>query len=115
MGLIIDRPLSIEELVKIKERFGNYIKLTVDIERKMLVAGCKLHADGEKLLLDRGSVQENIWGGGIDLVNMIVDTLAVLNIRPGLGNDSMDILDPVIRRKFLSIVGSFFDLKDEKS
>jgi len=112
---LIDKPLSAQEISGLRKEFGDYIKLTVDVEKKILVAGCKLHADGERLLLDKGSVQGDIWGGGIDLVNMAVDTMAVLNIRPSLDNDSMDILDSVLRRKFLSVVESFFGLSDEKS
>ncbi len=46
---------------------------------------------------------------------MIVDTTAVLNIRPRMGNDSMDILDPVLRGKFLDVVRGLFGLDDEKS
>ncbi len=79
---LIEKPLSVEDLVKIRSEFGDYVKVTVDVERGILIAGCKLHADGERLLLERGSMQKDIWGGGVDLVGMVVDTTAVLNIRP---------------------------------
>ncbi|MDQ3220881.1 MAG: DUF5674 family protein [Acidobacteriota bacterium] len=40
----------------------NYIKLAVDVEQEILAGGGALHADCEAILLDSGSIQENIWG-----------------------------------------------------
>ena len=36
-----------------------------------------------------------------------IDSQAVINIRPGKGNDSMEILDPNIRKNFLSLAKKF--------
>lgn len=104
----IDKVLSEKEMRDIKKRFGEYVKLTVDLGKEWIVAGCELHADGEKILLEKGCKQENIWGGGISLKDKIIDTTAVLNLRPSLGNDGMEILDPKTRERFVSIVKKIF-------
>jgi len=101
-------PLRLEEIEKLQNKWGNYLKLTVDIEKKWLVAGGELHADGEKILLEKGSFQDNIWGGGIDIQNKLIDTAAVLNLRPRLDNDSLEILDPQKREKFIQVIKNYF-------
>ncbi len=106
----IDRVLTKREIVKLRQEYGDYIKLTVDVANEWIVAGGKLHADGEKALIEKGSKQENIWGGGIDFVSKQVDTTAVLNIRPRLGNDNLEILNPDIRNKFLAIIEELFKI-----
>jgi Protein of unknown function (DUF5674) len=41
-----------------------YIKLAVDVERRILSGGGEMHFDCEQVLLLDGSRQENIWGAG---------------------------------------------------
>lgn len=107
MKLVI-HPLTTEEINNLQKTLGDYLKLTVDIEKECLVAGGELHADGEKLLLENGSHQDNIWGGGINLKDKQIDATAVLNLRPRLGNDNLEILDPQRRAKFFDIVKKIF-------
>ena len=101
-------PLRTEEIEKLQSKWGNYLKLTVDIEKKWLVAGGELHADGEKILLEKGSFQDDIWGGGIDIQNKLIDATAVLNLRPRLNNDSLEILDSKKRERFIQIIKDYF-------
>ena len=105
---IISFPLSFNEIKDLKEKSGAYLKLTVDIEKKVIITDIKLHADGERVLLEKGSRSENIWGGGISLDSKTIDVMAVLNIRPNMGNNSLELLDPVKRDKFIQIVKEFF-------
>jgi hypothetical protein len=104
----VDQPLSLEEILSLKREFGDYLKLTVDIENEWLVAGAELHADAEKFLLEKGSNQDDIWGGGINLKDRQIDTTAVLNLRPRMDNDSLEILDHQRREKFIKIVKRMF-------
>lgn len=104
----ISSKLSKVEVGKVKDVYGGYVKLTIDLENEWIVVGTELHADGEKILLEKGSKQDNVWGGGINLEDKMIDTTAVLNLRPKLGNDSMEILDAERRKKFVSIVKGFF-------
>lgn len=63
----IDAPLSKKKLKEIQKTYGDYIKVTADVEKGVAVVGCELHADGEDLLLQKTSRQDDIWGGGIHL------------------------------------------------
>ena len=101
-------PLTQKEITELKDKFGNYLKLTIDLEKEIVVAGCLLHADGETRLLREGSKQSDIWGGGIDLANKVIDTTAVLNLRPNQDNNSLEIIDADKRKKFINIVKDFF-------
>jgi hypothetical protein len=105
---LVDMILSKKEIVELQKHYGNYIKITAEIAKEELIVGTELHADGEKVLLTRGGQQDNIWGGGIDLEAKIIDTAAVLNLRPRLGNDSLEILLPERREKFISLVKKYF-------
>jgi hypothetical protein len=103
-----DKPLISQELMDLVAECGNYTKLTVDIEKGWIVTSVKLHADGEKLLLEKGSLQDNIWGGGLNFQNKQIDATAVLNLRTRLDNDSLEILDPQRREKFINLVKNYF-------
>jgi len=96
---LVSQPLDKQTLVKLRSEYGDYFKVTVDIAKETLVAGGELHADGEKLLLENGARQDDVWGGGIN---------AVLNLRPRLKNTSLEILDLKTREKFISIVKKIF-------
>lgn len=104
----IEKKISKKELKELEKEFGKYLKLTIDIEKEIAFAGQKLHADAEKILLEEGSLQNDIWGGGIDFRDKLIDTTAVMNLRMGLKNDSMEILDPQKREKFVKIVKKLF-------
>ena len=104
----VDKPLKKSEIEQIKKEYGDYVKVTADIEKGDLVYGCMLHADGEEILLKNKSRQDDVWGGGIDLRNKITDCTAVLNLRPKLENSSLEILNSDRRNKFIKIVKKIF-------
>jgi len=105
---ILDQKLKLEEIKQIRHKYGDYVKLTVDLEKELVIIGQELPADAEKILLEKGGRQSNICGVGINLKDKIVDTTAVMNLRTRLANDSMEILDPKRREKFIKIVKKFF-------
>jgi len=92
---------QIEEMLQALE---TYIKLAVDIERGLLAGGGELHADGEALLVEDGSRQENIWGADWIPETQEVRFEALINIRPRQNNRSMTILDTAIRQQVERIV-----------
>jgi hypothetical protein len=103
MAIIIGRgPFSKEDFKKAREDYESYIKLTIDLENEIVAMGGEYHADAEKELLERGSTQEDIWGGGINLETKTIETNAIINLRSGT-NDSTEILDSSKRDKFLAI------------
>ena len=103
MIIILEKKATKEEIKKASEEFKTYIKIVADVEKEVVAIGGKFHADAEKVLLENGSEQKNLWGGGIDLTSGKIDMQAIINIRPGVGNDSMEILDPEIRRLFSGV------------
>jgi len=105
---LIKQPLAIDDIKQIRQKFGDYVKITADIEKKEIVVGSRLHADGEKTLLENGSYQDDVWGGGLDFISNEIDATAVLNLRPRLDNNSLEILDPERRKKFILIVKNIF-------
>jgi hypothetical protein len=95
-----DRKVAKEDFEKAREDYGTYVKITVDLESSAVVLGGEYHADAEKVLLDQGSKQHNIWGGGINLETKKFETNAMINLRAGR-NDSTEILDSEVRKMFL--------------
>lgn len=101
-------PYTKDEIGKLKECFDVYIKTVIDIKNKICSAGMSRHFEGEKILLDQGSSQSDIWGGGIDLEIKIIDYNSFINIRPTQNNPSNEILDPEIRKLYEDLTKYFF-------
>lgn len=81
-----------------------FIKVAVDIERKVISAGCELHSDcAEELVLD-GSEYTNLWGANIYPTDKKIDYISLINIRPADNNRSMEIKNPDIRKKIEDII-----------
>lgn len=101
-------PYTKEEIQKLKEQFDVYIKTVIDVERKICSAGCDRHFESEQILLEQGSKQSDVWGGGIDLDTKEIDGNSFINIRPGDNNASNEIQDPIVRKKFVDLMLYFF-------
>lgn len=101
-------PFTKEEIEELKKIFDVYIKTVIDINKKVCSAGVDRHFEGEKILLERGSKQSNIWGGGIDLETKIIDFNSFINIRPNDNNTSNEIQDPEIRKAYEDLIKVFF-------
>ena len=67
MLTIIRNKINSETLKQVAEDLKGYIKVVVDVRRRILSAGGKKHVDGEQVLLKDGSKQEDLWGSGLDL------------------------------------------------
>lgn len=108
------RPFTKEEIKKLSELFDVYIKTVIDVKKKTCSAGCDRHIDSEKILLDQGSKQADLWGGGIDLETKIIDCNSMINIRPQQGNVSNEIHDAKMREEFEKLTKYFFNILYEK-
>lgn len=102
------KPFTKEEIEKLKDFFDIYIKTVIDIKRKICSAGCDRHFESEKILLEQGSNQSHLWGGGVDMETKIIDCNSFINIRPKDKNNSNEILDEKVRKKFLYLTRFFF-------
>jgi hypothetical protein len=101
-------PFTAEEIGKLKEVFDVYVKTVIDVEKKICSAGCDRHYESEKILLDKGSDQGKIWGGGIDLETKTIDFNSFINIRPRQQNTSNEIQDEQLRMKYKELTEFFF-------
>lgn len=101
-------PYTKEEIGKLKECFDVYIKTVIDVEKKICSAGMNRHFEGEKILLDQGSSQSNLWGGGIDMETKEIDYNSFINIRPSDNNLSNEIQDTAFRKKYEELTKYFF-------
>ncbi len=103
-----NEPYTKNEIKRLCELFDVYIKTVIDVRRKVCSAGCDRHFDSEKILLEQGSKQEDLWGGGIDLETMVIDCNSIINIRPNQGNTSNEIQNAKIREEFEKLTKFFF-------
>lgn len=107
---VIHHPISPGELQKIaSEGLGDMVKGVVDIEKKIIALGGDLHADEERVLLEQGSIQENLWGFNVypdQPKDQWVEYRSLINIRPRQGNRSMDVQNSELRKKIFDIVNS---------
>lgn len=104
MIIVLDKKITEEQLRQVSQDIEGYVKFVVDIERGILAAGGKMHTDCEKKLLQLGSNQENLWGGGWDQQTHELDYDSMINIRPNQGNPSREVLSSEIRGKMAEIV-----------
>ncbi len=102
-------PYTPEEVEKLKAVFDVYIKTVIDIKRKICSAGSNRHFESEELLLQSGSKQEDLWGGGVDLETKIIDFNSFINIRPTQNNTSNEIQDETIRKEYEKLTRYFFN------
>ncbi len=110
MVKIIDKEnkIAIDDLNTMAEKmFGDMVKVVVDVEKEILVVDAELHADEEKVLLEQGSKQENLWGINLypdDVGDDFVEFDSMINLRPSWGNKSRGVDDERIQAKIVKIV-----------
>ena len=93
-----------EQIEEMLETLGSYIKLAVNIKRGILAGGGELHADCEKVLLDWGCQQVNIWGANWYPSTQKIEYESLINIRPRQNNRSMIIQNTLIRDSVAKII-----------
>ena len=106
---IIEEQVQKSELLdlELKSKYGALVKVVVDIERAIMIAGMTMHSDGQEILLEHGSKQANLWGINLYLQQSgdeWIEYDSVINLRPSQGNDSRGVDDPAIRGKIREIV-----------
>ncbi len=90
-----------------RSSFGDLVKAVVDVERGIMAIDAELHADQERLLLENGSLQENLWG--INLYPFVegpdwIEFDSMINLRPWQGNRGRVVDDPELRKRIVVIV-----------
>ena len=100
---VVDRPIEPAELARLVALFfEDMVKYVVDLRLGIAAVGGQLHADGEALLLARGSAQADLWGANYYPGRGEEDCIeytSLINIRPAAGNRSMEVEDEAVRRR----------------
>lgn len=113
---IVREPIPIGEVVTVAgDGPGGMVKIVVDVGRGVLALGGELHADGEQVLLDDGSRQEDLWGANVYPGNTGADQLeymSLINIRPRQGNRGAMIADTGVRDRVRDMVRRLCSLSD---
>jgi len=106
MIITLDAPALDSDIKKASGDYPNYVKITIDVVKEKVIIGGEYHFDAEQLLLNEGSNQKNIWGGGLDLITKNLETIAMINIRTRI-NPHQEIQNESIRKIFLTIAYKF--------
>ncbi len=102
--------ISRAELSRVaKGQFGEMVKAVVDVRRKVMAIGGELHSDEEAMLLEDGSLQNDLWG-----INLYPDEKgddwlefdSMINVRPSLNNRSRGVEDPALRNSIRAVLSS---------
>jgi hypothetical protein len=108
---IISKPALLIKIWESRETaFDEILKIVVDVEKNIMAVDAEMHADLEQILLEDGSDQQDLWGANIyPLRNKeeYLEFTSFINIRPAMGNRSMEVTDPKIRQKIQLIVSTF--------
>lgn len=110
MVRLITTPIGETIQKEIAQDIAGYVKVVIDVERDIMAAGGTRHVEGEQLLLQNGSKQENLWGGGVDLETKDIDFDSMINLRPSQSNPSREVLSQDIRQKMEQTIRKFFNI-----
>ncbi len=105
---ILHDPIKKENLATSEVVFDEaMVKGVVDVERGLLAIDADLHADLERMLLEDGSRQDDVWGINLwfeDDGEDFVEFDSMINVRPRQGNRSRSVEDPALCQQITEIV-----------
>ena len=105
---ILDGAISRRDLMDVEFLLdGPMVKAVVDVKRGLLGIDADLHADIEKLFLENGSLQEDLWGINLypeEEEEDFVEFDSMINIRPRQGNKSRSVENEEMQAKIIEIV-----------
>lgn len=109
MLILLKQKATKEEIEEASKDLDNYVKFVIDIEREIMTIGGTRHYLGESMLLEDGSKQTNLWGGGYDPITDTIDHESFINIRSGDNNPNKVVLNEIIRNKMTKIFNNLYD------
>ena len=110
---IITSKITSQELEGMAHHFfGDMVKGVVDVEQRILAVDAELHSDLESFLLEKGSLQEHLWGinlypfiGGNDFLEFD----SMINIRPAQNNRSRGVESIEIQNQIRDIINQIVE------
>lgn len=107
--IVTDR-VTPQQMQEMLEELETFIKLAVDVTRRVVAGGGEMHADCQAVLLEDGSRQEDVWGADWVPETREVRFESLINIRPKQHNRSMTVGDPKLRAIIAAIVKERFEI-----
>ena len=109
--VILKDKLTIPQLSEMAaELYVDMIKAVADVRLGILAIDAELHSDLEQLLLEGGSLQEDLWGFNIYPEiegDDFIEFDSLINIRPRQNNRSKTVEDESIQLRIREIVNNF--------
>ncbi len=107
MIVITDNIFEVGDVSIASEEYSTFIKVVIDVNTGRIAAGGEWHADAEKVMLETGSLQDDLWGGGINIVDKKITFTALINMRPKYSR-SQEVLDINVRNRMVEIINRAF-------
>jgi hypothetical protein len=105
---ILEKPVTRAELMRdFSNHHNEMIKAVADLESGAMAIDAEMHSDLEKVFLETGSRQDNLWGFNIYPEKHGEDFIvfsSLINLRPRAGNMSMFIENQELQARILSVV-----------
>jgi len=105
---IVRDKIALDELRKMSEKTSDgFVKVVIDIEKSIMVVDAFMHADAEKLLLQEGSLQDNLWGINVYPYKSMqewIEFYSTINLKPLCGNTSRWVEDKEVQEKIKKII-----------
>ncbi len=107
MNIIHDK-ITFDELKKMSEKNNyNLVKAVVDTENNIMAINCNMHSEGQELLIQNGSLRENLWGVNLypyKPTEDFIEYYSKINVKPLHGNQSCWVEDKQVQDKIKRIV-----------
>ena len=100
---VLDEKVNPEQLREMLEVYESMIKIVVDLRQNRLAGGGEMHADCERVLLETGSEQDDLWGANWYPEEQRIAYESLINIRPRMGNRSILIEAEALRKQVAAI------------
>lgn len=106
---LIKEPISIADLKSFAQNsFGDLVKAVIDVQKQVLVVNAELHSDEERMLIELGSLQKNLWGINLYPDKFQTDSFieydSMINLRPQDNNVSRGVENKMTREVIEKIV-----------
>lgn|SRR3989344_6249200 len=106
--IVAKSKISREELLEvIKDSYETMVKITVDINRKIVTVGGEWHSEGQTLMVNDGSLGSEVWGCNLypwNVPEKRIEYSSLINIKPAIGHKNVEIQDKEIRVKVKDLV-----------
>lgn len=100
---------TLEQVREMLVEHNKMIKIVVDVRQRIMTDGGDMHYEGEQILLEQDSQQDDLWGANWFPEKQFIEFESLINIRPRQGNRSIILQDPDLRRQLETIAREYLE------